>query len=668
MYIKKLIDKNVGPLTDVKIDFPFFENGNPKPVILVGENGSGKTTVLSNIVDSFIEMARIEFNNVAQPNANSGYQYFKAITSAEINTNATYMYSFILFDNSNAKNYLFKSGNVPSEEFEKETGLTLSSFPNNKDRNYKFTSVNKDSVSEIWERNVICYFGPDRYEKPAWMGNKYYKAEEIMHPAITNNWSGKLKNNIIVNDIVSDNLQWLLDVITDSRADIAGQEDHIRIEHINPKFLYLLRNTRKTLEIIMSRIIGEDIYFQLNDRSHGGSRFKLVRRADDKVICPTLDSLSTGQLALFNLFATIVRYADNNNIAQSFYTEIITGIVVIDEIELHLHSKLQKDVLPQLIRMFPKVQFIITSHAPLFLLGMRDSFGDDGFEVYEMPNAKRIDVEGFSEFGNAYNYLKETERYREEIAEIMKRLPYGEKPIIVTEGSTDWKHMKTAYQVLKEKEEYKELFDGLDFEFLEYEPANSESSALLKIGMGDSALVPFCESLSKLPNHRKYIVIADCDVDRVKTKLTDNDAEYKKWSDNTYSAVLPIPESRKETPQICIEHYYTDEEIETEIEIDGIKRHLFMGKDFDSFGHNYDLGLFCERKDLCGENKINIIEGSQGERIYKLSDEGNQTNYALPKSQFVDYVIAHPSEFNFENFVPLFELIKTIIDEETKNA
>ena len=72
---------------------------------------------------------------------------------------------------------------------------------------------------------------------------------------------------------------------------------------------------------------------------------------------------------MFNTFATIIRYADNNDINQSIHLDRITGIVVIDEIELHLHTKLQKEVLPRLIQLFPKVQFIITTHAPLFLLG-----------------------------------------------------------------------------------------------------------------------------------------------------------------------------------------------------------------------------------------------------------------------------------------------------------
>jgi ABC-type Mn2+/Zn2+ transport system ATPase subunit len=60
MYIQHIYDKNIGPLADVDIHMPFDKDGNPKPIILVGENGSGKSTFLSNIVDSFYELARGE--------------------------------------------------------------------------------------------------------------------------------------------------------------------------------------------------------------------------------------------------------------------------------------------------------------------------------------------------------------------------------------------------------------------------------------------------------------------------------------------------------------------------------------------------------------------------------------------------------------------------------
>ena len=81
MYIKKLYDKNVGPIKDALIAFPFNSNGTPKPVIIVGENGSGKSTLLSNIVDAFYEIAGAAFSDARQRSDREGYQYYKAIST-----------------------------------------------------------------------------------------------------------------------------------------------------------------------------------------------------------------------------------------------------------------------------------------------------------------------------------------------------------------------------------------------------------------------------------------------------------------------------------------------------------------------------------------------------------------------------------------------------------
>jgi hypothetical protein len=43
------------------------------------------------------------------------------------------------------------------------------------------------------------------------------------------------------------------------------------------------------------------------------------------------------------------------------------GIVLIDEIDLHIHPKWQMTVLPRLARELPKIQFIVTSHSPLIV-------------------------------------------------------------------------------------------------------------------------------------------------------------------------------------------------------------------------------------------------------------------------------------------------------------
>ncbi|HEX7903876.1 MAG TPA: AAA family ATPase [Chitinophagaceae bacterium] len=46
-----------------------------------------------------------------------------------------------------------------------------------------------------------------------------------------------------------------------------------------------------------------------------------------------------------------------------------TGIVLIDEIDIHLHPKLQKQLVQQLTKTFPKIQFIATTHSPIPFLG-----------------------------------------------------------------------------------------------------------------------------------------------------------------------------------------------------------------------------------------------------------------------------------------------------------
>jgi predicted ATP-binding protein involved in virulence len=43
------------------------------------------------------------------------------------------------------------------------------------------------------------------------------------------------------------------------------------------------------------------------------------------------------------------------------------GVVLIDEVELHLHPSWQQTVLPSLMKIFPKVQFIVTTHSPQVL-------------------------------------------------------------------------------------------------------------------------------------------------------------------------------------------------------------------------------------------------------------------------------------------------------------
>jgi predicted ATPase len=99
-----------------------------------------------------------------------------------------------------------------------------------------------------------------------------------------------------------------------------------------------------------------------------------VRRAHTKTPRFTLtkgdqeldfDRLSEGERALAVLVGDIARRTTAPGNAPDPAKN--KGIVIIDEIDLHLHPKWQANVLPALLGTFPEIQFIVTTHSPLVL-------------------------------------------------------------------------------------------------------------------------------------------------------------------------------------------------------------------------------------------------------------------------------------------------------------
>ncbi len=69
-----------------------------------------------------------------------------------------------------------------------------------------------------------------------------------------------------------------------------------------------------------------------------------------------------------------------------------SGIILIDEIDLHLHPKWQRLVVGQLMNTFPNIQFILTTHSPIIVAGASDKAqiihldteeGSDTLTVYQ---------------------------------------------------------------------------------------------------------------------------------------------------------------------------------------------------------------------------------------------------------------------------------------------
>lgn len=87
----------------------------------------------------------------------------------------------------------------------------------------------------------------------------------------------------------------------------------------------------------------------------------------------SVDQLSDGEKCTIALLGDLARRMAlaNQNLPDPLQGY---GIVLIDEIELHMHPSWQRIVLPVLCKTFPNVQFIVTTHSPQVLGEVDDHF------------------------------------------------------------------------------------------------------------------------------------------------------------------------------------------------------------------------------------------------------------------------------------------------------
>ena len=76
--------------------------------------------------------------------------------------------------------------------------------------------------------------------------------------------------------------------------------------------------------------------------------------------------LSSGYSAILKVFVDLLMQTE----VSEYSPHTISGYVIIDEIDVHLHASLQRKVLPFLSSLFPKVQFIVSTHSPFVLMSV----------------------------------------------------------------------------------------------------------------------------------------------------------------------------------------------------------------------------------------------------------------------------------------------------------
>lgn len=103
-------------------------------------------------------------------------------------------------------------------------------------------------------------------------------------------------------------------------------------------------------------------------------------------------NLSTGYRAILYMIMELSYRASILNPDMKNFSEL-SGVVLIDEIDAHLHPKWQWKVLEAIRAVFPKVQFIIATHSPIVISSARNA-----------RILKLIDYSTVKELESAYGY------------------------------------------------------------------------------------------------------------------------------------------------------------------------------------------------------------------------------------------------------------------------
>ena len=92
--------------------------------------------------------------------------------------------------------------------------------------------------------------------------------------------------------------------------------------------------------------------------------------------------LSDGYSSALDIVADIIlKMQDGEKVVRTYD---VPGLVFVDEIETHLHLKLQREILPLLISIFPNIQFVVTTHSPFVLNSVENAV------VYDLKNQETV--------------------------------------------------------------------------------------------------------------------------------------------------------------------------------------------------------------------------------------------------------------------------------------
>lgn len=315
-YIKSIHINKLFHLSD--FDINIADEKYPH-LIITGKNGSGKTVLLNAIADYLDKIKNdTHFDHL---------DYEKNLKSVEARK-------------QNASNELVDARSSKGIEF------------------YKSQINSLKGKLEIKFENVIGLI--KAYNSGEFIIS-FYQAErknEINQPK--NPTKPKLNTDKVRDSLISQLLNFLSDLkFQEALARNEGKvEEADNFKNWFVKFTYVLRKIfdDENLELEFHY---QDYTFSIHSE---GKTFQFTE-------------LSDGFRAILEIVADLILKMQNGNSISSEFMK--PGIVLIDEVETHLHLQLQKNILPLLTTLFPNIQFIVTTHSPFVLSSQENATAFD---------------------------------------------------------------------------------------------------------------------------------------------------------------------------------------------------------------------------------------------------------------------------------------------------
>lgn len=356
LFITDLTIENVRHLRDINI--PLSEN-RIKHLILTGKNGSGKTSVAEALSEYL--------NNVFED------KYFEDFED--------WLKSYKK-EKDNAVRYKREEGEVLKLEktiSEKEADLKRSRRGLKVRLNHKTGGI--FSLKEKYHY-ILAYY----------QANRIFKAEQPKHVEKI-----QLKDRYGLKEFPRDEfVKYLLDLkMTEALA-----RNNNKTEKADE-----IRQWFEQLEELLKQIfVDESVHLEFDEDTFD---FHIIQRGKEPF---DFNTLSSGYQAVLDIVLDIIMRMQNQT-KRSFDFKL-PGIVLIDEIETHLHLELQKNIMPLLTTIFPNIQFIVTTHSPFILNSLQDVV------IYDLENRLLVEngledvpydgiVEGYFGADKLSNTLKE---------------------------------------------------------------------------------------------------------------------------------------------------------------------------------------------------------------------------------------------------------------------